>query len=312
MHLAYATDDDERSALIANTTYCDFVDTPADAEVIVGSDPALLADAAQLKHWVLPWAGVPDRLRLALLERGGVTLHNLHDNAAAVAEHAVGLLLAACRRLTTIDAMQRRGEWPGRGAPGDVVQRMIVLEGKSAVLLGFGEIGRRVGRILEAMDVRVTAVTRTGRDGTTPIDRLNDVLPRADVLVCSLPLTDATRGLIDARRLALLPAGSVIVNVGRGHVFDESALFAALQTGPLAAAGLDVWWTYPHQLPDGEPSTGGTQPWETLDNVLLSPHVAAAFSSPGRRDQRLSALAHLLQALTQGERPSEVDLHAGY
>jgi phosphoglycerate dehydrogenase-like enzyme len=309
VHLVDPPEDAEMTRLQELTPDVDWTQNVAEAEVIVGGSPDLVDAATNLRHFVLPWAGVSDRLLETIRGREGVTLHNLHDNAPATAEHAIALLLAACRWLPGMDLKMRQGHWPGRNGPSDAVERMIVLQNKSAVLLGYGEIGRRVGRVLEAMDVTICPITRNGRNGTKPVDQIDDVLPQAELLVCSLPATPATRELLDQRRLDLLPNGAVVVNVGRGGVFKEKALFSSVRSRRIAMAGLDVWWTYPHQDPD---TRGGEMPWHELDNVVMTPHVAAAPSSPDRKRRRAEALAELLLALARGELPSRVDLDAGY
>ena len=151
---------------------------------------------------VIPWAGPGDDVRAAVKATDGrVTLHNLHDNADATAEQAIALLLAACRLVPVMDADLRNGRWAGRNTNTDLLRRMIVLSGKRAVVLGFGEIGRRIGRTLEALNVEVIGVTRSGRGDTTSIDRLHDVLPQADFLVSALPMTNATKDLIGEAEL---------------------------------------------------------------------------------------------------------------
>ena len=268
----------------------------------------------ELRAVVVPWAGPGEGLRAAVkaVADRGVTLHNLHDNAAATAEQAVALVLAACRLIPAADRALRAAQWPGRtvGAA-ELMPRMTVLEGRRAVVLGYGEIGRRVGRALAALDVNVTGVTRTGRAGTEPVGRLRELLPEAEVLVSCLPLTDETRGLIGGAELALLPERAVVVNVGRGEVFNEGPLYDAAASNRLAAVGLDVWWRYPEGSEAGD-TPPGDQPWHTLDNVVMTPHTGGAWKAPGRRLRRAGALGELLAALACGERPNEVDLDRGY
>jgi phosphoglycerate dehydrogenase-like enzyme len=133
------------------------------------------------------------------------------------------------------------------------------LRDATVLIVGFGEIGRETSRLAEAFGMRVTTVNRTEGD-------LDALLPDADAVVVTLPLTDETRGLLDRRRIESLKPGAVFVNVGRGAVVDEEALIDALREGRLSGAALDVFAHEP--LPKESPL------WE-LDNVLLSPHTSA-------------------------------------
>ncbi len=135
------------------------------------------------------------------------------------------------------------------------------LPGKSLLVVGLGAIGREVARLGEAFGMRVHGVRRD--DGP---ERLRALMPEADAIVVALPLTDETRGLIDRETIALMKTGAIFVNVGRGAVVDEDALIAALRSGKLLGAALDVFAEEP--LPESSPL------WE-LDNVIVSPHTAA-------------------------------------
>ncbi len=292
-------------------------DAPPEAtDVSVGdARTSDLSPLPNIRAVVLPWAGAgPEIVEAVRSTDRRVTLHNLHDNADATAEQAITLLLAACRRVVPMDRSLRHGRWPGRSSDDDSFRKLIVLNGKRAVVLGFGQIGRRIGRVLEALGLTVTGITRSGRDGTTSIDQLAAVLPTADVLISALPSTDATRGLLDDDAFAAMPAGAVVVNVGRGDVMVEQSLFDACRSGHIAAAGLDVWWRYPHSVPEGEREMvrPGDCSWHELDNVVMSPHVAGAWAAAGRQEKRADALADLLSALARGEEKNVIDLQTGY
>ena len=197
--------------------------------------------------------GVPERLP------DGVTLCNatgVHDDATA--EHAVGLVLASLRGIP--EAVRAHGHWqamPGRRSLAD--SRVLVL--------GFGSIGRALTERLVPMKAIVTAVASRGRDDDLVgrvhgIDKLAGLLPEQDVVVVLVPLSDATRGLLDDDTLALLPDGALVVNVARGPVLDTGAVLR--HAGRLRFA-LDV--TDPEPLPDRHPL------WDA-PGVLITPHVA--------------------------------------
>jgi phosphoglycerate dehydrogenase-like enzyme len=144
-----------------------------------------------------------------------------------------------------------------------------------------------------------------------PIDDLHRLLPRADALLICLPHTPETTGLIDARELALLPSRAVLVNVGRGPIVDEAALYHALRDGRLYAAGLDVWYNYPQDAAERAHTAPSTYPFHELPNVVMSPHRAGG--STATEELRVRGLARLLNAAARGEpMPNRVDLEAGY
>jgi phosphoglycerate dehydrogenase-like enzyme len=189
-------------------------------------------------------------------------------NAIAVAEHTVMLMLAVFRRLTQLDAAVRRGEWRA-ATRGDV--RSHELGGKRVGLLGMGQIGREVAARLAGfgVDLRYHDVHRLPADEEARLDAtflpLDALLATADVLSLHLPLLPATRGIVGAAALAALPPGAVLINTARGELVDEVALAAALRSGHLLGAGLDVLTEEPP--PADHPLLG-------LANVIVTPHTA--------------------------------------
>jgi phosphoglycerate dehydrogenase-like enzyme len=192
----------------------------------------------------------------------GIAVANLPGvNASAVAELTLGLLLAVLRRIPTFDRDTRRGAgWP---LAADVPDQLGEVSGRTIGLVGYGDIARRFGTIVEAMGARVVHHRRDdSAPGWMPLDQL---LAAADVVSIHLPLTDDTRGLIDADRLAAIKPGAILLNTGRGGIVDEAALADAMRSGHLAGAGLDVF--------EHEPVDSGS-PLLSLDNVVVTPHVA--------------------------------------
>ena len=186
-------------------------------------------------------------------------------HAGPLAEFALLGLLAFAKRLPELARDKAGRAWP------DVKPTMRVLAGRTVLVVGLGEIGLEVARLAGAFGMHVVGVRRTaeavpGVDEVATPDRLTELAARADALVVTLPLTEATTGLVDRGALAALRPGAVVVNVGRGAVIDEAALVGGLRDGRLAGAALDVFAQEP--LPPDSPL------W-SLDNVILSPHVAA-------------------------------------
>jgi phosphoglycerate dehydrogenase-like enzyme len=186
----------------------------------------------------------------------GVTLCNaggLHDTSTA--ELAVALMLASLRGIPDFVRGQDAGQWRHR--------RWESLADKCVLLVGYGGIGAAVQRRLAGFEVEGHRVARRARDGVAPLTDLPGLLPRADVVVICVPLTDQTRGMVDARFLDRMRDGALLVNVSRGAVVDSGALVEQLRAGRLRAA-LDVT--------DPEPPPPGHALW-TAPGLLLSPHV---------------------------------------
>jgi phosphoglycerate dehydrogenase-like enzyme len=188
-------------------------------------------------------------------------------------ETAVGMLLAMSRGLLPAVTTYALDSWPR----GDLAKAMRPLHGAHVVILGFGRIGRWIGRLLKPLAVRVTGVRRTeapgdlppgfdARDRVVSARHLDDILPQADHLVITLPADASTDNLMDARRLALLPPHATLINLGRGNALDEAALIDALRGGRLAGACLDVFRVEP--LP-------ADSPLRSCPSLWLFPHASA-------------------------------------
>jgi phosphoglycerate dehydrogenase-like enzyme len=251
-----------------------------------------------------------------MLEFPGITVHNLHHNAQPVAELVMALLLAAAKGIVPLDRSLRADDWTPRYQP----SRTLLLSGKTALVLGYGAIGRIVARLCRGLGLEVIATRRQAAvppqrdaEGTlvAPAAMLHDLLPRTDALLVCVPHTPDTTGLIGAEELALLPAHAVLVNIARGPVVDEAALYHALRERTIHAAGLDVWYHYPDSEEARAHTPPSAYPFHELDNVVMSPHRGGASTETERL--RLEHLAVLLNAAAQGEPlPNRVDLGAGY
>jgi len=239
-----------------------FESLTAEAEVLFGfpqEDPAQLAltvrRAPGLRFVQATYAGAGQQLAAARLTREELDrvafASSSGVHATPLAEWALFGILAFTKGLPRLLADKEARRWDH--------YPVAELRGATLLVVGRGAIGSEVARLGVAFGMRVLDVSR--RDGD-----LDELLPHADAIVLSLPLTDETRGMIGRDRLGLMRDGAILVNVGRGGVVDEPALVAALQSGTLRGAALDVFAEEP--LPPESPL------WQ-LDNVLLSPHTAA-------------------------------------
>ncbi len=211
--------------------------------------------------------------------------------APAVAEHAMALLLALGRQVPAVLAQQAKAHWD-RG----FTTRATSLEGATLAIIGMGHIARELAPRARAFGMRVEAVTRTARpeqavDAVHPLPALHGVLARTDAIVVAINLAPATQHLFNSDAFAACKRGALLVNVGRGGLVDQAALIAALQSGQLGGAGLDV--TDPEPLPDGDPL------W-FAPNLIIAPHFAA--SGSGRSMARIAeGAAGNLRRLLAGE-----------
>lgn len=216
-------------------------------------------------------------------------------NARAVAEHAMSLILALSRQLHTGRDNQRAKHW--RGMIGDPAAREDELGGKTLLIVGLGSIGNRLAQIAKAFDLNVIATRRDPATGAGAADRvyaqseLAALLPQADIVALTCPLTPETENLIDARAFSLMKPSAHLINVARGKVVDEDALVAALAEGRIAAAGIDV--TREEPLPASSPL------W-SMPNVLLTPHTAG--ETRRYEDNVLDILMENLERLWRGEK----------
>lgn len=291
---------------------------PADCAVLVAGrpQPTDLAARSALATLIIPWAGLPDSTRQLLTDFPHIAVHNLHHNSLPVAEMAVALLLAATRRLVPADRALRAGDWTMRYAPDPAP----LLGGSTALIVGYGAIGQHVARLCAGLQMRVQAIRRTAPVAhhaeavgvqLYPPAALPDLLGGATALILCVPHTPATTGLIGAAELARLPQPAVLVNISRGPVVDEAALYQALCAGTLYAAGLDVWYNYPADRAAASTTPPSAYPFHELDNVVLSPHRAG--HTQATETLRMTHLADLLNAAAAGTPlPNRLDLAQGY
>ena len=225
--------------------------------------------------WVHTHSAGADRpIFTELLQRGVRVSTSSGANAPIVAQTALGAILAFARRFPLLAVSQRAHAWQPL-----LLDAPRPLAGQSALIVGYGPIGRRLATLLNALELDVTIVRReAGAPNTVAFDDMDRALPRCDWLILACPLTDNTRKLIDARRLALLPRGTHLINVARGEVVVEADVIAALQQGTLAGAYLDVF--------EEEPLDTRSPLWD-LPNVIVSPHSAGHSSGNAAAVERI-------------------------
>ncbi|MEO5874477.1 MAG: NAD(P)-dependent oxidoreductase [Streptosporangiaceae bacterium] len=244
----------------------------AEADLVVGDftgelamDREAVRGAPRLAFLQMPMVGV-DSCDLDALTAAGVPVANAAgSNARAVAEWSVGSAFALCRQLAWADRRLRAGLWPQLEL---LARNPRELHTQRIGIAGFGTIGAETARLFEALGCQVSYWSRTPRpEASATYRELDDLVATSDILVLALPAAPATLGLFGAERLALLPAGAILINASRGGVAPDSAVVAALESGRLSGAALDVF--------DVEPLAADS-PLRSLEQVLLSPHGAGA------------------------------------
>lgn len=295
---------DDRGTIVAATPTADDL---REAEGLIGwrLEPGTLASAPRLRWLHASGAGV-ERYDLAEIAGRGVAMTNSSGiSAPNMAEHMLGMMIALTRRFPALMRSQAARRWRDT----DTHREVNELQGQTLLVVGVGDIGQEVARRGAAFGMRVHGVRRRGDlplpEGFARVfgfAELAESLADADHIAVTLPHTPGTRGMFDAAAFAAMKPGAMIYNVGRGPVIDTEALVAALESGHLGGAGLDV--TDPEPLPTESPL------WD-MENVLITAHTSGA--TPRYWDRQEALIAETIRRLQRGERPPTlVDLDAGY
>ncbi len=254
----------------------------------------LLADASKLKFVQVCAVGHDQFDKAAVSDRGIRLCNSAGVNANAVSDHAFALLLGLTRQVHVARSNQQNAFW--RPMISDRSKREDELPGKTMLIYGVGQIGGRIAKLAKAFGMTVLGVRRDvsktveGIDELHPTDAFQSLIPRADVVVLSCPLTDETRGLMNAAGFAAMKPSAYLVNVARGGCVEQDALIAALEAGTIAGAGIDV--TEPEPLPSD------SKLW-SFDNVILTPHTGG--ETRAYEDNVIDALIENLERLWRGE-----------
>ncbi len=289
----------------------DLVPAPAllaGADALIGfCSPQALAGAGERFLWLHNYfvgmdrcAGVPSEQVADRVFTNGKRL-----SGPAIAEHALAMVFSLARGLPAYQRAQAEGEWDRALSAGVSFGE---LDGKTLLVVGLGGIGTEVARRAHGLGMRVIATRRSSREGPPFVDRVGlasellTLAEQAQVVVNALPLTDETRGLFDAGFFRTLPAGAIFVSVGRGASTVTADLVAALESGRLYGAGLDV--TDPEPLPADSPL------WQ-MPNVIITPHVSASGGDSQRRGAAI-AVENLRRYVAGEPLLNPVDMAAGY
>ena len=273
-----------------------------DADVLLGPyvTKRIIEVANSLKLIQVPWTGM-DTFDFDSIQGVTIPICNTHSNADSVAEMGVTIVLDLLKKVSYHDRKMRMGNWNRDQKPFDLKSKM--LNEQTVCILGFGNIGSRIGKLISAFGAKVIAVDGCAKTNgiVSEIyanDEMIEAIAQADVIVCTLPLTDNTRGLINDDMYSVMREGVVLVNMSRAEVIDEESTWKALENGKLGAFGSDVWWNPPKRGESQSFPSLKHDFWK-LDNVLMSPHRAGFIE--GSLPHLDGAIKNII-AITTGEK----------
>jgi phosphoglycerate dehydrogenase-like enzyme len=251
----------------------------------------------------VPGAGL-DRIDRSAIPHGA-WLANVHGHENGIAEYVIGAMVTLTRGFFRLDAALRQGDWQSQWAIGAAPPPVWPeLTGKTIGILGCGRIGQAVARRARAFGMKVYAVRRDARRSIEEVaflggpESIDEVIEGSDYLLLSMPATPDTVGLMDRRRLGLMKSAAFLINVARGGIVDEDALYEALAEQTIAGAVLDVWYRYPRAA---GPTPPATRPFWDLSNVLMTPHISGW--TDGMLESRAKLIAENIRRVAFCETP---------
>ncbi|MGI6707381.1 MAG: D-2-hydroxyacid dehydrogenase [Clostridia bacterium] len=274
------------------------------ANVIIGNPPIDMLEGSSRLEWLqLQSAGVGGYIKEGVLPKDAILTNASGAYGLAISEYMLGVLLQLYKKLHLYRDQQAEAEWSYLGPVKSIYNSV-------ALIVGLGDIGGEFAKRLKALGAYAIGIRRTNTqkpdylDELYLMDKLEDLLPRADIIALSLPETPLTTGVINRRNLELMKRDAVLINVGRGTAIDTDALCDALEKERILGAALDV--TDPEPLPKDH------RLWR-MKNVVITPHVSGGFSLAETHNRIVGISAHNLEAFLKGE-PMEnvVDFSAGY
>jgi len=281
----------------------------ADADVLIGWHPTaeMLKRAAKLRLFINPGAGVThliDLFRELNTERE-VKLINGHGNSYFVAQHAVALLLTFMNKIILHHKWMKEGKW----RTGDEEAASIPLRFRKVGLLGYGAINKKIHEMLHGFNIEFSVLRKhwdkNDEQLITPVKKftesqVNDFCDEIDILIIAIPLTSRTKNLIGKKQLDLLGKEGILINVGRGEIINELALYNALKDKAIIGAAIDVWYNYsPDEDLKGK-KYPYNYPFHDLENIILSPHRGySPFADLLRWDEVIENLSRLSEGKRQ-------------
>ena len=285
-----------------HSTQNEAIERAADADVIIINKvkvtDELMASASRLRL-VCVFATGYDNIDLIAAKKHGIGVCNVPGYSTdSVVLFTIATVLGLSSKLYEYNSYVRSGEYSASGAPNRLTPVFHEIKGKVWGIVGYGNIGKAVAKVAEAMGASVIVNKRTPIDGAKCVD-IDHLCKESDIITIHCPLNDETRGLINEQRLSLMKSNTILVNEARGAVLDECAVAKAVEEGRIAAFGCDVYSTEPF---------GTDHPYnriKNLDNVLLTPH--AAWGAYEARERCINIIAENIESFIDGKTLNRVD-----
>lgn len=286
-------------------------DSP-DCQILIEGVPTedQIKTKKNLQAIIIPWAGLPKKTFELMKKYPNIAVHNIHHNAEPVAEIAFSMMLSLVKQLPIIENNFRTHNWVNRYEENTEIS---ILKEKRVLILGYGAIGTLIDKYCTNFEMPVKIIRKNpdeNKKNQYDLSMLDNLLLESDIVFISLPLSLETKGLFDAKRLSKLPQGAVLVNIARGPVVDEQALYTALRERRILA-GIDTWYNYPIDEDKIQNVPPSAYPFHELDNVIMTPHLAG--HSKQTEQLRAEHLALLLNDIANDlPMRNKIDLERGY
>lgn len=254
----------------------------SDVKILLGDNiNKNMIEKSKVELIQVPWAGV-ENLDFPLLRNYDIPVCNSHSNAIAVAEYAVGLLLGIAKKIPYHDNLLRSGDWNRikKQEKNSEIQYSSYVSNKTIGFIGYGNIGKNIAKLMKGFNPKIMAIVSDKTRKYDEVDFIGDatdinyVLENSDYIIVATALTEETRGMLNKENLIKMKKTSYIINISRGRIIDEEALYYVLENRLIAGAGIDTWYNYPKESLDiTYPSK--KYDFHKLSNIIISPHRAA-------------------------------------
>lgn len=276
----------------------------------------ILSRASDLLLIQVPWTGV-DRMNFELLRQYKIPVCNSHSNARIVAEMAMGLMFAITKKIPIHDVRIRMGDWMRLNSiDSKSFYSPTLLTGKTAGFIGFGMIARQIAQLLCGLEMNYIATDARahndkviGKCKIHPPKKWSIIAANSDIIFITVPLLSTTRGLIEEKFFKTMKKSAFIINISRGEIVDEKALYISLKTRQIAGAAIDTWYQYPsgnriNVLPSAR------FPFHKLENIVMSPHRAGY--SQGEKPHLVDVIENINRLADGKPLINMVDLNEGF
>ncbi len=286
---------------------------PNDIEVLILAYPTeeKLKVSPYLKYLIIPFVGIPDSTKMLMRRYPQIKVLNIHHNSRVVAENIMAFLLAGIKHIIPADKELRKHNWSIRynHNPASLLYK------KKVLICGYGHIGKLLETFLRPYDVKIDKIKKSNTNpeaGIYPLSDLNRIVGEYDFVINILPATLETKDVFNHLTFLAMKPNCYFVNVGRASTVEEKALFNALSEKKISGAALDVWYNYPVSEGERTNTNPANYPFNTLDNVIMSPHRAGGLGMEENEIFRVEELTKLLKKIVENPGLEGIDLNVGY